>query len=126
VSVVVIGSTPTIPAPEIAAFLGTLAHGGTVELASERKVITLPAAVLARYAGVYELGGPMTFVVDSAQLAMVNGPDKTPLLAASETSFYLQGTNLRIEFVSDASGTVTEVVFQQGTRQDRGRRVTGR
>jgi CubicO group peptidase (beta-lactamase class C family) len=122
ISVVVLGSVPTVAAPEIAAFLGTLANGGTVTLASERKAIQLPPDVLARYAGVYELGGPITIAVDGTQLAMVSGANKTPLLAESETSFYISNTNLRVEFIRDATGAVTEMVLQQGTRQDRARR----
>jgi CubicO group peptidase (beta-lactamase class C family) len=122
ISVVVLGSVPTVPAPLIAAFLGTLAHGGTVTLASERKAVQLPADVLARYAGVYEAGGPITIAVDGNQLAMVAGGNKTPLLAESETSFYLANTDLRVEFIRDATGAVIEMVLQQGTIQDRARR----
>ena len=122
ISVVVLGSVPTVAAPEIAAFLGTLAHGGTVTLASERKAIQLPPDVLARYAGVYEGGGSITIAVDGNQLAMVSGANKTPLLAESETSFYISNTNLRVEFIRDATGAVTEMVVQQGTHQERARR----
>ena len=122
ISVVVLGSVPTVAAPEIAAFLGTLAHGGTVTLASERKAIQLPPDVLARYAGVYEGGGSVTIAVDGNQLAMVSGANKTPLLAESETSFYISNTNLRVEFIRDATGAVTEMVVQQGTHQERARR----
>jgi CubicO group peptidase (beta-lactamase class C family) len=122
ISVVVLGSVPTVAAPEIAAFLGTLAHGGTVTLASERKSIQLPPDVLARYAGVYELGASITIAVEGNQLAMVSGANKTPLVAESETSFYLANTNLRVEFIRDATGAVTEMVVHQGTRQERARR----
>jgi CubicO group peptidase (beta-lactamase class C family) len=122
ISVVVLGSVPTVAAPEIAAFLGTLAHGGTVTLASERKSIQLPPDVLARYAGVYELGASITIAVDGNQLAMVSGANKTPLLAESETSFYISNTNLRVEFILDATGAATEMVVQQGTHQERARR----
>jgi CubicO group peptidase (beta-lactamase class C family) len=48
ISVVVLSSVATTPAPEIGAFLGALAHGSPVTLASERKGITLPPDVLAR------------------------------------------------------------------------------
>lgn len=122
ISVVVLGSVPTVPALEIAALLGTLAHGGAVTLPSERKAVALPADVLARYAGTYDLGGPLTVVVDAGQLAFGAGPDKTPLLAESETVFYLAGTNMRIEFIRDVGGAVVEMLMQQGMRQDRARR----
>ena len=123
VSVVVLGSIATAPAPEVAAYLGTLAHGGTVTLASERKYIVLPVSVLERYVGVYELGGRFPIVLDGMNLAFGDGPQKTRLLPESETVFYLEGTNLRVEFVRDASGAVVEMVVHQGTRQDRAKRV---
>jgi hypothetical protein len=52
----------------------------------------------------------------------IPGANTAPLLAESEAVFYFEGTNLRIEFLRDASGAVTEMLLQQGTRQDRARR----
>ena len=126
-SVVVLG-TPNpkaAPAPEIAAYLGTLAHGGTVTLASERKAITLAADVLQRYAGQYAMGGTsVTVVVNGAQLALQPPDGRTsPLLAESETSFFIEGTNVRVEFVRDAGGVVTGLVVHQGTHQERATRL---
>jgi hypothetical protein len=122
ISVVVLGNVPTVPAPEINSFLGTLAHGGRVVLASERKGITLPESVLARYPGTYELGGPIAITTSGGQLHNGTPPPSTLLLAESETVFYAQGSNMRVEFIRDASGAVTEMVLQAGTRQDRARR----
>ena len=126
-SVVVLG-TPNpkaAPAPEIAAYLGTLAHGGTVTLASERKAITLAADVLQRYAGQYAMGGTsLGVVVNGAQLSAQTPDGRTiALLAESETSFFMEGTNLRIEFVRDAGGVVTGLVVHSGTHQERATRV---
>jgi CubicO group peptidase (beta-lactamase class C family) len=126
VSVVVLGNINIAPAPEIAAFLGALAHGDRVQLASERKAITLAPDVLARYAGVYEVASGQAFIVkvDGAQLsAKPRGGNTLQLLAESETSFFIKGMNLRVEFIRDASGAVTEFVMHQGTRQDRARRT---
>jgi CubicO group peptidase (beta-lactamase class C family) len=124
ISVVVLGNLNTTPAPEIAAFLGALAHGASVQLASERKSITLAPQVLQRYVGMYQMGGgTMQIVSDGGQLALSSNGMLTPLLAESETSFFLQGTNLRFEFVRDANGVVTEMLLQQGTRSDRATRV---
>jgi CubicO group peptidase (beta-lactamase class C family) len=123
ISVVVLGSVPTVPAPEINNFLGTLAHGGRVVLAAERKAITLPETVLARYAGTYDLGGPFTITLNGGQLHIGTPPQSTLLLAESETVFYAQGSNMRVEFIRDASGAVTEIVLQAGTRRDRARRT---
>jgi CubicO group peptidase (beta-lactamase class C family) len=123
ISIVVIGSIASAPAPEVAAYLGALAHGGTVTLASERTYVTLPLSVLERYVGVYELGARVPVALDGANLTVFEGPQKARLLAESESTFYLEGTNLRVEFVRDASGSVVEMVVHQGTRQDRAKRV---
>ena len=126
ISVVVLGNISTSPSPEIAAYLGTLAHGDAVRLMSERKAITLAPSVLARYVGVYELapGQAFTVGVDGAQLTMHFGNDKPmPVPAESETRFFARDLNLVIDFVRDATGTVTEMVLIQGTRQERATRA---
>ena len=91
VSVVVLGNLSVAPSAEIAAYLGALAHGDTVQLMSEKKAITLAPSVLARYAGVYQfaVGQTMTIRVEGGQLAAQ--PERgtaLPLLAESETRFF--------------------------------------
>jgi hypothetical protein len=63
-------------------------------------------------------------VVNGAQLS-AQTPDgrTTPLLAESETSFFMEGTNVRLEFVRDAGGVVTGLVVHQGTHQERATRL---
>lgn len=46
-----------------------------------------------------------------------------PLLAESETSFFIEGTNVRVEFVRDAGGVVTGLVIHSGTLQERATRL---
>lgn len=126
-SVVVLGNpnakAPSVP--EIAAYLGTLAHGGTITLASERKSITLAADVLQRYAGQYSMGGTALSVAVNGALLSLQTPDgrTLSLLAESETWFFMEGTNVRVEFVRDAGGAVTDLVVHQGTQQQRATRV---
>ena len=91
VSVVVLGNLSVAPSAEIAAYLGALAHGDTVQLMSEKKAITLAPSVLARYAGVYQfaVGQTMTIRVEGGQLAaQPGGGTALPLLAESETRFF--------------------------------------
>jgi hypothetical protein len=126
VSVVVLGNVSIAPSAEIAGYLGALAHGDTVQLISERKAITLAPAVLARYVGVYEFapGQTMTVSVDGAQLAMqFAGSTAVPLLAESETRFFIRDLNLVVDFVRDGAGNAAEMVMLQGTRQERATRV---
>jgi CubicO group peptidase (beta-lactamase class C family) len=127
ISIVVLGNLSVAPAPEIAAYLGALAHGDTVQLMSEKKPISLPSSVLARYAGVYQFsnGQSMTLKVEGSQLAVVQpaGANALILLAESETRFFIREANLVIDFVRDTAGNVTEFVMVQGTRQERLSRV---
>jgi CubicO group peptidase (beta-lactamase class C family) len=128
VSVIVLGNVNVAPAAELAAYLGALAHGDTVQLLSEKKAIVLPAATLARYAGVYQFGNgqTMSFAVTGEQLAIQppgNAGPPVALFAESETRFFSRDFPLVFEFVRDGTGTATEVVLVQGTRQERLSRV---
>jgi Domain of unknown function (DUF3471) len=118
----VLGNLSVAPAPEIAGYLGALAHGDTVQLISAKKAITLPASALARYAGLYQFGNgqTMTVKVDGTQLVVQpTGGNALILLAESETRFFIRNINLVVDFVRDAADNVTEFVMVQGTRQER-------
>jgi hypothetical protein len=124
--VVVLGNLNVAPAPEIAGYLGALAHGDAVQLISEKKAITLPPSVLARYAGVYQGGNnvSVTLKVDGTQLVLQPpGANTLILQAESETRFFIRDINLIVDFVRDAAGNVTELVIVQGTRTERATRV---
>jgi CubicO group peptidase (beta-lactamase class C family) len=126
ISVVVLGNLSVAPSAEIAGYLGALAHGDTVQLVSEKKAITVPASVLARYTGVYQFsnGQTMTVKVEGGQLAaQPTGGNALPFLAESETRFFLRDINVVVEFVRDGAGNVTEMLMLQGTRQERATRV---
>ncbi len=126
ISVVVLGNISIAPSAEIAGYLGALAHGDRIELMSERKAITLAPTALARYVGAYELapGQTMTVSIGGEQLAMqFAGGNGVPLLAESETRFFIRDLNLVVEFVRDGAGNVTEMLLVQGTRRDRATRV---
>jgi len=126
VSVVVLGNLSLAPSAQIAAYLGALAHGDTVQLMSEKKAITLAPSVLARYAGVYQfaVGQTMTISVEGGQLAaQPGGGTALPLLAESETRFFNRDINVVVEFVRDGAGNVAELVVLQGTHQERATRA---
>jgi CubicO group peptidase (beta-lactamase class C family) len=127
ISVVVLGNVSIAPSAEIAAYLGALAHGDTVQLLSEKKPITLAPSVLARYVGVYQFanGQTMAVRVEGAQLAVQpTGGNALQLLAESETRFFIRDINLVVEFVRDGAGNVTEFDRLQGTRLERATRAT--
>ena len=70
-------------------------------------------AILETYVGTFagdEL--TLTFTVENGQLfgQIQNQPQKIPVPAMSETMFFV-GANVRLEFVKDAGGAVTHVMF---------------
>ena len=126
VSVVVLGNLSVAPSAEIAAYLGALAHGDTVQLMSEKKAIALAPSVLARYAGVYQSAGGQTTTisVEGGQLAAQPARGAAlPLLAESQTRFFNRDRGIVVDFVRDGAGNVAELVVLQGTHQERATRV---
>jgi CubicO group peptidase (beta-lactamase class C family) len=117
------GQTPN----QIATKLADLAHGGVVQLTSERKEITLPVATLSKYVGTYELrpGAEMMIRLDGDHLTtQLTGQQQIPIFAESETKFFLKVVYAQVEFFTDASGAVTHAVMYQNGRQREVRRTS--
>jgi len=78
----------------------------------------VPAEVLARYTGIYEMAAFPASVVslEAGRLMIDPGAGKIPLVAHSETSFTMEGTG--VDFVKDAKGAVTGLI-QHWTEGDR-------
>jgi hypothetical protein len=105
---------------QIAAKLGELAHGGTVQTTSERKEISLPVATLSKYVGTYELapGANMMIRLVGDQLTtQLTGQQQFPIFAESERRFFLKVVDAQVEFFTDASGAVTHAVMYQNGRE---------
>jgi hypothetical protein len=79
--------------------------------------VRVSPALLATYAGVYELGPgrqvAFTVVSDMLWVRGLNEP-KLPLLAKSDTQFMSTANPLGYEFVKDAQGNVTQVIVRGG------------
>jgi hypothetical protein len=117
------GQAPT----QIATKLADLAHGGVVQLTSERKEITVPVATLAKYVGTYELqpGVEMMIRLDGDHLTtQLTGQQQFPIFAESETKFFLKVVDAQVEFIKDASGAVTHAVMHQNGRDREVRRTS--
>ena len=92
--------------------------------AARASVVVTPD-VLAKYAGVYELrpGFDLTVAVANNTLtAQATGQSAFPLAAESPTRFYFEPASITLEFVSDAAGVVTHMLFQQGPVKTEARR----
>jgi len=105
---------------QIAAKLGELAHGGTIQTTSERKEISLPVATLSKYVGTYELGPGANMMIRLAGdhlTTQLTGQQQFPIFAESETKFFLKAVDAQVEFFMDASGAVTHAVMYQNGRE---------
>ncbi len=105
---------------QIAAKLGELAHGGTVQTTSERKEISLPVATISKYVGTYELApgaNMMIRLVGDHLTTQLTGQQQFPIFAESETKFFLKVVDAQVEFFTDASGAVTHAVMYQNGRE---------
>ena len=113
---------------QIATMLADLAQGGTVQLTSERKEITLPVATLSKYVGTYELAPGVNMLmrlVGDHLTTQLPGQAQIPVFPESETKFFLKVVDAQVEFFTDPSGTVTHAVMYQNGRERKVQRVSG-
>jgi CubicO group peptidase (beta-lactamase class C family) len=105
---------------QIASKLADLAHGGAVQLTSERKEITVPVATLQKYVGTYEVAPGVNMLMrlaDGRLTTQLTGQQQFPVFAESETRFFLKVVDAQVEFFMDASGAVTHAVMYQNGRE---------
>jgi hypothetical protein len=76
--------------------------------------IKVSPAVVATYAGVYDLGGREIVITATDDLLFVRGLNepKLPLIPQSETKFMSTATPAGFEFVKDSQGKVTHVIVR--------------
>jgi CubicO group peptidase (beta-lactamase class C family) len=115
-SVVVLSNVEGPMAGSIAAGLGAVAHGDSVQLPSERAEITVAPEALAALVGTYEFqpGGVMYVRLEGASLTVqIVGQPRFPIFAESPTRFFLRVVDAQVEFVRDSGGVVTHLVLHQ-------------
>lgn len=82
--------------------------------------VAVPAAVLDRYVGRYQLAPDFIVTIrreGDVLRVQPSGQEETAMIAESETRFALPAGNGVVVFETDASGAVTRLVLHQGTRQ---------
>lgn len=108
------------PSPDkLAKSLMTLARGGTVMLAAERKEVSVAPDQLTQYEGVYELAPTFAItmrVKDGKLMTQATGQQEFELFAESKDRFFLKVVDAQVEFNRDASGKVTGLILHQGGR----------
>jgi len=95
------------------------------ELPGAKKSIAVDSAILKQYVGEYQLapGFIITVTLDNNGLkGQATGQPAFELFAEKENLFFLKVVDAKIEFVKDASGTVTEMVLYQNG-EHRGKKI---
>ena len=124
-AVIVLGNLNGEAPDKLGAALVTLARGGTVTLASERRAVALSPDVLKAYEGVYNLAPTFALtvsVVDGKLMAQATGQPAFELTAEAEDAFYLTAVDAQITFTRDTAGAVDGLVLHQGGRDMPARR----
>ena len=118
-TVVVLSNLSTRIAASLARQLASVAFDPDGDVKSVRAPLTVPAATLETYCGVYELRPGMENTIrlaDGNLTTQLTGQRAFPLLAESETKFFLTAVDAQVEFVRDESGRVTHLVMYQNGR----------
>jgi len=124
-TVIVLGNLNGSAPDEIGRQLGLVAHGEKVVLTSERKEVTVPASVLAAYAGTYQLAPNVNISITLAGdqlLSQVSGQNKFPIFPESQTHFFFKVVDAQIDFGRDDQGAY--LVLRQGGQDQKARRIS--
>lgn len=125
IAVVVLGNLNGSAPDKLGADLVTLARGGTVTLASERRAIALSPEAMQAYVGVYRLAPTFAltvFVSGDRLKVQATGQSALDLNAESADAFFLTEVDARLTFTRDDAGAVTGVVLHQNGRDLPGRK----
>jgi hypothetical protein len=79
------------------------------------KAVTVTAAELARYEGVYEMAPGVTFRIrrDGARMvAEASGQPPMELFATGEDELAVKGAEIKVRFAVDSAGAVSGLVLQ--------------
>jgi CubicO group peptidase (beta-lactamase class C family) len=127
-TVVVLGNVNGGAPGEIGRDLGTVAEGGRVVLASERKEVHVDPQVLEGYVGNYQLTPNFSIAItrDGDHLyEQATSQPKFEIYPEREKEFFLKVADAQIEFVTNSQGKATALILHQNGIDQRGPRVVG-
>jgi CubicO group peptidase (beta-lactamase class C family) len=127
VTVVVLSNLSTRITADLGRQLAAAAFNEGDDTKPARIAITVPAAILENYCGVYELRPGMQNTIrlkDGNLTTQLTGQRAFPLFAESETKFFLKAVEAQVEFIRDESGRVTHLVMYQNGRSRKVPRIS--
>lgn len=119
-TVIVLSNNGSFSTRGIANDLTAIAFGAPYKIPEERKAIALDARTLEKYVGQYQppAGSVINVTYENGKLMrQIGAQPKVELFAASETEFFLKGTNLQISFVTNPQGQVTGQLMRRDGRE---------
>jgi CubicO group peptidase (beta-lactamase class C family) len=116
-TVIVLGNVNGTAPQQIAQDLGTLAHGGKVTLASERKQVSIDPKIFDGYVGTYQLAPNFIMAVKRDGdhfITQATGQGQVEIFPESDHDFFAKVVDAQITFVTDSQGHATELILHQG------------
>jgi len=114
--VIVLGNVNGTAPEQIAEDLGTLAHGGRVILASERKEISIDPKIFDAYIGRYQLAPNFILMITrdgNHFMTQATGQGQVEIFPESGHDFFAKAVDTQITFVTDDKGRATELILHQ-------------
>jgi CubicO group peptidase (beta-lactamase class C family) len=115
--VVVLSDMETADTGKVSHDLAAILFGKYYELAREHKVVRLDPATYNNYVGQYALAPNFVLTVTrEGDRLMIQGTGqaKIEILPESESRFFINGSDAKINFIKIPNGSVTQLVLQQG------------
>lgn len=112
--------------PQISKALTAIAFDEAFEMPKQRKFVQLDAQQLQLWQGVYQMEkGPQVtvFLEDGVLKGKLEKQQPFKLLAESEKQFYIKPIDTEVLFNTDTEGNPIEMIFQQGKKTMRFKRV---
>ncbi|HEX8282653.1 MAG TPA: serine hydrolase [Pyrinomonadaceae bacterium] len=120
ITVIVLGNNGGVSSERIGNDLSAIVFGAPYKVPREREAIVLDPRTLEKYVGQYQPpeGSIITVTFENGKLMrQVGTQPKAEMFAASETEFFLKGSDLQITFVTDGQGRVTGQRLSRGGRE---------
>jgi len=111
---------------EIAEDLHTIAEGGTVVLASARKVVKIDPKIFDGYVGSYQLAPNFALKITREGdrfMTQATEQGQVEIFPEGDHDFFAKVVNAQITFVTNSQGRATELILHQGGRDQHAPRV---
>ncbi|HEX8162645.1 MAG TPA: serine hydrolase [Pyrinomonadaceae bacterium] len=125
-TVIVLSNLEGTSASRVGRDLSAIMFGEKYEVPVERAVVKVDPKIYDAYAGEYEVAPGVVLSVTregDSLMAQPTNQRKLELFPASETNFFSKVVRVEVTFVKDAQGRVTNLVVNQGGRQQTAKKI---